>query len=86
MFTRSFPAMAAVLPSRKMVKNDLQRVHNINRERLGDHLCQHPGVFHISTDGWTDRSGNAFIGIICNWTEVIGTTVKPRSVLIDFAS
>lgn len=78
--------MAAVLPSRKMVKDDLQRVHNINRERLGNHLSQHPGVFHISTDGWTDWSGNAFIGIICNWTKVMGTTVKPRLVLIDFAS
>lgn len=85
MFTRSFPAMAKVLPSRRLVAQDIDSVYTVNAARIKTAFQNYKGVFHIATDGWTDRRGGKFIGVYAHWTPTYdGNVVVPRSCLIDF--
>ncbi|KAG7528204.1 hypothetical protein FFLO_06348 [Filobasidium floriforme] len=86
MFTRSFPALQKVLPSRRLVAQDIDTVFTVNAERLKRAFAAYVGVFHIAIDGWTDRRGNKFVGIYAHWTPMDdnGTSVSPSSCLIDF--
>lgn len=86
MFTRSFPAMARVLPNRRQVRSDVAKTYAIGSKRLSGRLRMHTGVFHVATDAWTDRAGNAFIGVVLHWSEVVDTVVNHVSCLIDFIS
>lgn len=85
MFTASFLAMKKVLPNRRQVAQDLSKVFEINEKVLRGILHHHQGVFHLATDCWTDRGGNAFMGVTAHWTEVEGAgDVRPQSILLDF--
>jgi hypothetical protein len=84
MFTKSFPAMKAILPSRRQVADDLAAIYSINRKRVGGLFHLHNGVFHIATDCWTDRSGNSFMGVTAHWTDIAYTEPRHLSLLIDF--
>jgi hypothetical protein len=84
MFTRSYPELKSVLPSRKTVASDLAKVHKVNEKRLLGHFKAHDGAFHIAVDGWTDRRNKAFLGVHCHWNVIEGSEITPRSMLIDF--
>ena len=90
MFTASFPAMDTVLPSRRQVKKDMRMMHDRTSSNLKARLRETHSAIHISLDGWTDRSGKAYIAIIANWSfsqeKMVGTDsqFKAMQAMLSF--
>ena len=67
--------MDTVLPSRRQVKKDMHMMHDRTVLNLKARLCETHSAIHISLDGWTHRSGKAYIAIIANWSIALDKSV-----------
>jgi hypothetical protein len=84
MFMASFPAIKSILPSRKQLKDDLGLLFKVSENLLRSRLANTQAAIHISLDGWTDRSGKSFIGVIANWGD--NQVIKRESKLIKHSA
>ncbi|KAL9936106.1 hypothetical protein V8E36_004948 [Tilletia maclaganii] len=69
------PAVRNMMPSRKVVSDDIVRLYHAMLQVNRDRLAAVRGCFHLALDVWTSRSGDAFLPVFVNYQEE-GTAVR----------
>ncbi|KAE8212669.1 hypothetical protein CF327_g3711 [Tilletia walkeri] len=77
------PELRTILPGRKIVGQDVERIYNGMIDVVRERLAAVKGVFHIALDVWTSKNGNAFLGIMVNY-QVCGVAQRHLLDMIPF--